>query len=644
MNLKQTQPITLEATNIGGIDSTSVSLSPGVTVLSGRNATNRTSLLQAIMAALGSDRVSVKGDAEEATVSLSFDDETVTRTLSDRNGTVQTSGDPYLDDPLLADLFAFLLESNDVRRAVTTDSDIREIIMRPVDTDEIEAEIDRLVAQRDQLTADIEELSELKTQLPQLEEKRTRLTDEIESTRETLTETEREIESLDADLENTRAEKSAVERKLSELQSVRNRLEDTSYDLETEKETLASLRSERAELESKLSDLPETPAGQIDELDAEISRLREEKQRYESESSDLQSVVRFNRDLLEGSPPESLDAPHDDDKPITDQLVDEELVTCWTCNSTVEPSQIEETVSTLHDLSQQQLQQATDLGEEISELRARKSALTETQRERTRMTRRRSELDREIETAEDTIDDLREQRETLRADISTLETELEETKDESYEEIIAVHREANQLEHELGSLERDLEAVETEIESIEEQLAAESELLDRRAECRDELEELRMAVERTERQAITEFNDHMETVLELLEYRNLERIWLERSERTVREGRKRVSKSQFALHVVRKTENGTTYQDTVDHLSESEREVTGLVLGLAGYLAHEVYEHVPFILLDSLEAIDAERIATLVAYLDEFSPSLVVALLEEDAKELDDDYQYVRDI
>ena len=48
---------TLSATNIGGIDETKVSFQQGVTVLSGRNATNRTSLLQAIMAALGSDQV-----------------------------------------------------------------------------------------------------------------------------------------------------------------------------------------------------------------------------------------------------------------------------------------------------------------------------------------------------------------------------------------------------------------------------------------------------------------------------------------------------------------------------------------------------------------------------------------------------------
>jgi hypothetical protein len=68
------------------------------------------------------------------------------------------------------------------------------------------------------------------------------------------------------------------------------------------------------------------------------------------------------------------------------------------------------------------------------------------------------------------------------------------------------------------------------------------------------------------------------------------------------------------------------------------------VFALAGYLAHEVYEEVPFMLLDSLEAIDSERIATLVEYLSEYADYLVVALLPEDASALDDAYTRITDI
>lgn len=53
------------------------------------------------------------------------------------------------------------------------------------------------------------------------------------------------------------------------------------------------------------------------------------------------------------------------------------------------------------------------------------------------------------------------------------------------------------------------------------------------------------------------------------------------------------------------------------HLLKSEREVASLVFALSGYLEHYVYETVLFMLLDSLEAINADRITTLVDYLAE---------------------------
>ena len=72
--------------------------------------------------------------------------------------------------------------------------------------------------------------------------------------------------------------------------------------------------------------------------------------------------------------------------------------------------------------------------------------------------------------------------------------------------------------------------------------------------------------------------------------------------------------------------------------------MTGLVFALAGYLVHEVYETVPFMLLDSLEAIDSERIADLVEYVTDYAEFLVVALLPEDAQALDDAYARVTEI
>lgn len=88
------KPFEVSVENIGGIDDTTVELGPGISVLTGRNATNRTSFLRSVMAALGSDNVALKGDADEGSVELTTDSEQFVRTLSRRQGTVVFDGNP----------------------------------------------------------------------------------------------------------------------------------------------------------------------------------------------------------------------------------------------------------------------------------------------------------------------------------------------------------------------------------------------------------------------------------------------------------------------------------------------------------------------------------------------------------------------
>ena len=632
--------------NIGGIDETAVTLEPGVTVLTGRNATNRTSFLQAIMAALGSEDVSMKADADEARVELALDGETYTRTLERRNGHVRLSGTPYLDDPTLADLFAFLLESNEARRAVTTDADLRDIIMRPIDTGEIQSEIDRLVDQRREITRELDELDDLKARLPALEEKRTGLKADIEETEGELRDVEARIESTDADVEQSREERVELEEKLEELRDKRASLETVRYDLETERNSLESLRSERAERADEYDDLSETPAGELEDLESRIDRLRDRKQRLETEVTDVRSIIQFNEGMLEEGTGDVVDVLSDDREggEITDGLVPGKTVTCWTCGSDVDAEQIEETVDTLRDLNQRAVGEIGDIDDELAELKERRDELEAEQRRREQLERERRELDAKIERTEERAAELAERRDELRDEMEGIERQIAALEDDTYEDVLDLHKEANQLEYDLGSLENDLERVEENIATIEERLDEESELRARREELGDEIESLRTRIARIEREAITEFNDHMDTVLDLLDYENLERIWIERTETRVRDGREKVSKTAFELHVVRRTDGGTSYEDTVGHLSESEREVTGFVFALAGFLAHEVYETVPFMLLDSMEAIDANRIATLLEYLEGYTRYLVVALLPEDANPVPDDHHYVESI
>ncbi|MFC7133222.1 MULTISPECIES: archaea-specific SMC-related protein [Salinibaculum] len=633
----------LTVENIGGIKQATVEFEPGVTILEGRNATNRTSFLQSVMAAVGSDDVSIKGDADEAHIELQLGDDTYERNLTKQSGAVIAEGQPYAEDPELAELFAFLLESNKARQAVARGDNLRELIMEPVDTDEIQAEIDRLVTKRSELKREIEEIDEQKRNLSDLEEQRQGLEDQVKEKKTELEEKEAELEAVDTNVQEKRQVKDELETKLEELRSKRSDIDDVRYDLDTERESLEQLKQERTEISEALDELSETPAGAIADIDAQLDTLRQRKQRIEAEINELQNVIKFNEEMLDESELAAFE-PDNNDAELTDQLLEDDTVACWTCGSEVEADQIEATIDQLRERSQSEVSKLNDIEGEIDELQAERSELEQTQRKRDNLDRRRSEIEREIDQTEETIERLQEEREELTDKVEEIEAEVEELEDEDHSTVLDLHKEANQLEYELGVLENDLDRVNEKIASIEDRLDEREKLADELDDVRAEIADLRTRIERIEEETIKTFNEHMDNVLEILEYDNLGRVWLERAEHETRDGRRKVQETVFELHVVRTTDSGAAYEDTVNHLSESEREVTGLVFALAGYLAHDVHEQVPFMLLDSLEAIDAERLSALVDYLREFSNYLFIALLPEDAQALSDEYARITEI
>ncbi|MFC6613939.1 archaea-specific SMC-related protein [Halopenitus salinus] len=626
--------VSVHASNVGGIDEDELTLAPGVTVLEGRNATNRTSFLQAIMAGLGSERSSLKGDADEGRVELTIGEETYTRTLTREGSETIYGGDPFLEDPQIADLFAFLLENNEARRAVERGDDLREIIMRPVDTADIEAEITDLEREKQRIDGQIEEYEQLEGELPSLETDRTELEEELEAARAERERVAEEIEAADVSLQESRSQKREIEEAFDRLREARSELEDLEFELEAERTTLEDLRQEREELREQIEeseqydDDPERLAGRIEEL-------RERQRALNETLSQLGSVISFNEEMLEGNGLELSDADLAGDggtERVTERLIDAGTETvCWTCGSTVDADRIEETVDRLRELRTEKLSERSDLQERINDLTSRRSEIERAERERERTRRRLEDLEEEIESTRERIAELEESIADQEATVADLESETENVGGE-YDDVLELHREANELDLRIERLESDLEGVKEGIEEREEAAAQHEELLDRREEITEELAELRTRVDRIERESVESFNEHMASVLEALEYGNIDRVWIERKTREVREGRRKVEKSAFDLQIVRVAEDGSSYRDSIDHLSESEREVIGLVFALAGYLVHEVYEQLPFMLLDSLEAIDSDRIARVVEYFEEFADYLVVALLPEDAE------------
>ncbi|WP_255149595.1 archaea-specific SMC-related protein [Halorarius halobius] len=640
-SLSSGAPFDVRVRNVGGIDTTSVELRPGVTVLAGRNATNRTSFLQAVMAGLGSERASLKGDADEGRVELDFGAETATRTLSRAGGSVAFGGDPYLSEPTVADLYAFLLENNEARRAVERGDDLRKVVMRPVDTDEIAAEIDRrmtekreLETEREALDGAAEELASARERLAEIDDELAAKRDRRDAKREAL---ERRRAAVAGDTDG------AFEAAVDDLEDARERLEDVRYELSTARESLESAREQRREVVAELDALPD-PEDAEAAPEERIERLRSEKRDLEDTLSQLQTLIRVNQETLDGDGKlgELLRGERSTDGgSVTDALAGEAApAVCWTCGSSVDRSQFEETLAELRELSASLRSERSRLADRLDELTARREERERRRERRDALRSRADELDAEIADREATVERLEAERTELTETVKRLEAEVERLDADGDEELLSLHETVTRLSFEIDRLEDERAEMGADVAELEARVAEQSEVDERLEQVEETLRELRTRVDRLEREAVDAFNAHMGELLELLGYENIERVWIER--RGV--GESPEAAAEFLLHIVRTTESGTTYEDTVDHLSESEREVTGLVFALAGYLAHDVADRLPVLVMDSLEAIDSARIASLVDYFADHATYVVVALLPEDAQALDDDYHYVTDI
>jgi len=644
----ESQGAQIEIENVGGIDRAEVDFAPGVTILTGRNATNRTSLLQAIMSVLGSDTATLKGDSDQGSVELEIDGETFSRKLSRQNSHVELSGNPYLDDANVADLFAFLLEANECRRAVRRGDDLREIIMRPVDTEEIEREIREAERNKERIDERLSKLDDLADEMPKLEEEKQEIQENIQERKDELKIKKKEIAELDKEVAESKKENEELEAKMSEVQEVRADINSIGHDIDSEMDSIEALETEYDEKQAAFENLKSVPADKTDSLDQQMQRMRGQVDELNQTINELQSIIQFNDDFVnqdqQGIIGELEPSTTDDGSVTDDLLASDRHIICWTCGTEVEKEQIESNIEKLRSLRQEKVQRRQSINQEIRELQNEVDELEQQQQRYNELDRELTHIEKELVERKDRVESLQTRKAELEEKKSELESDIEALQKEDHSEILQKQERKNYLQFELDELKTKLEATKEEIQDIQTKLGEREELKDQRQEVIEKLGELRNRVENIQIESIETFNDQMETILDLLDYENLERIWIERTEKTVREGRRKVDRGYFNLHIVRSTESGSIYEDTVDHLSESEREVTGIIFALAGYLVHNVYETVPFMLIDSIEAIDAQRISRLVTYLEGYSDYLVIALLEEDAASLDGDYDQITNI
>ena len=639
---------TFAVENIGGISTATVELRPGVTLLVGRNATNRTSFLQAIMAAHGSDWTSIRGDAGRGQVTLTLDSKQYARIVSRTGDGIVGSGNGLVADPTVANLFAFLLDDNEARRAVVRGDDLRELIMRPVDVAELRQQIREAEKRKDAIDEELDTIATLKQELPELEQRRVKKREAIADTRAELAAIEERLDERELTVDPTQTEREELQARLDELRATREELSEVRDAIQSEKESISALRDERGQLATERAGLPNATEERLTEIESRLTEHRDRERELSTYTSRLQSVIGFNQELIEGEHTgitDAIGARARSVSDITDQLMGSKT-TCWTCGSSVKLDRIESTLERLRDHRQETLEEIDGIAEQIEELSEKRERLSETLERRRDLDATIESVGAEIDRRQSTVADLRERRDNLSERVEQLEIEVTELRTTAVDEVLDIHSEANQLEFELDRLESELEELNGEIEEIEREIRRDEQLVTTREEVVAELIDLRTRIDTLEAEATEQFNDRMAELLDILDYGNVERIWLERKNGPADsvvavDTESVIAGSEFELHIVRQSEGGTVYEDTVDHLSESEREVTGLVFALAGYLVHDVHETVPFMLLDSLEAIDAERIGALVDYFAEYAPYLVVALLPEDAQALPAEYDRV---
>jgi predicted nucleic acid-binding Zn-ribbon protein len=357
----------------------------------------------------------------------------------------------------------------------------------------------------------------------------------------------------------------------------------------------------------------------------------------ESTITSLTSVVEFNEGIVKGEG--EFVAIQPDDKNPTEELgpAGQQSVVCWTCGSKVERADIRDRLDDLRDLITDKRSDLDEVEDQITNLQGRKREIESEHEKRRDLERKYERTERRLKEKRTEHQELEKRMSDLRETVDTLETEAAEMEELRESDILERYEELSSLEFERGQLEQQLAEVESEIEEIGE-FPDLDELEAEREQLVEALAQERQRIDHIETEVVENFNHHMEMILDLLEYENIARIWLEKQ--TVEGGRGR-SATTFDLHIVREDVDGAVYEDTSEHLSESEKEVLGLVVTLSGYLAHNTYDVAPVILLDSLEAIDSERIARLIEYFAEYATYVVTALLHEDAQSLSDAYQTI---
>lgn len=597
----------LEVTNVGGITDASFSFDSPVSIITGPNATNKTSLHQALAFALGADEVSIRSDATEAEVTLTIGDRSVMRTARRSGQGIQINGEAWVsdrDDRKLYEYFGCLLEFNPLRSAVRQNDDLEAVLKEPVDIDALERK----------RSAKLDEKRSLQREIEQKED----IDSEIRDAEKTIEEARAEKSELEAELERLQTKQAETSDSNEELEVLRQERTDYVLRVETLEQQVQDLEAAISRLESEREDVRESLSEKravveehdVAELKSERQSLYEEIEEISQRQETLQSVLTANRELL-NSQYTGLLGEHND---LLDDTVD-----CWVCGDRSPVSEIEQNLDDLQSLIEQEKQKKAEYEPRIEEIEARIDEAKSVRRRVQELETKLDDIDQKLESRTDSLETKQETLADVREELAVLDDQIEAEASEQTDEITDLTDEIESVRVDIQNADQRIERADQRIETLEARRDERESKQERVDELSAEISAVTDRIERLEQHLREEFNDAMDDLVAELDFRRIERVWLD---------------GEFDLVVARDID-GSVREDTPESFSESEREVVGLVLALAGYTAYNLDEIAPVLQLDTLGALDAPRVSRLLEYFSGTPDFLVAAVLPENASQMD---------
>lgn len=597
----------IHATNVGGIDDLELELDEETTIISGRNASNKTSLLKSIAFGLGSRTVPIRSGAKEARVELSYDGRTVERVGRRAGRGIHTEGDGWVtgeDETLLLERFATLLETNALRTAVATDGDVEALLKEPMDIDALERQQADLLQRRRELEQDLESLADVDDRLTARET-------ELEEKREQVDELETQLEALYNRQESAHGEDEQLQKLRDRRADLRSKQERYEARRDDTKDAVARLEEELDELAEEIQSVEaQRDEHDVEALEEERHQVREELEDVTDRVDVLQSVLTANREMLASESTEVLG--------YESGLMGDE-VTCWACGQSAERDAFDDTVDRLAELVEVDKRRKREREPEIEDLTQQIQEAERVERRADELEGRKRDVEQKLNSRHESLEQQAEQLEEIRTELSEVDDEIADHETQQGNEQTDLASDIEETRVELQTLRRDVDRLEGVCEDLRDERSECDRKETRVKELKEEIRDLTGRIENLEGELRETFNGAMDDLIDHLEFNRIDRVWLD---------------GNFELVIAREVD-GTVRQDSLEHLAESEREMIGLVLGLAGFLAYDAADVTPVLLLDSLGAFDAERTERLVDYFAERTEILLATVHPEMADEFE---------